>query len=209
MISSGLSADLNSRVIPARGRPSPLDAARRIASAGPDRAKRILTPTTGHETRTRAKTGERREARVRFSLVKPPVGRRANQKPEEPLWNTRLATPLRAASVSSSSLPLAFSPPSPSCSPVPGPLSHFFRAPTARAGALWRRDQSSIDRSLPGSPSISRRFSSGNVAFRDLGYAVADVLPQADVDSCRFERDFPPFEVVWQFSDGDRGAEAI
>ena len=92
MISSGLSADLNSRVIPARGRPSPLGA----ATAGPGRARRILTPTTGHETRTRAKTGERREAQVRFSLVKPPVGRGANQKPEEPLCNTRLATPLQS-----------------------------------------------------------------------------------------------------------------
>ena len=168
MISSGLSADLNSRVIPARGRPSPLGA----ATTGPGRARRILTPTTGHETRTRAKTGERREARVRFSLVKPPVGRGANQKPEEPLCNTRLATPLLSCLRF-----FLFSPSRVHCHPprwtvVPRGGSRppfrlfsflfffffffsfvfFFSCPgaTARAGALCRSEQSTIVGFHPG-----------------------------------------------------------
>lgn len=88
-----------------------------------------------------AKSDERREAQVRFSLVRPPVGRGANQKPEEPLWNTRLATPLRAAFVPLFSLSRSHHPPV--LTRFSGPLWHFFRAPATRAGALWRRDQSS------------------------------------------------------------------
>lgn len=73
------------------------------------------------------------KTQVRFSLVKPPVGRGANQKPEEPLWNTLLATP-SAGCLDSSFLPRV---PTFQCGLFPAPLA-FFGAPATRAGALWR-----------------------------------------------------------------------
>lgn len=163
MISSGLSADLNSRVIPPLGHPSP-----HPSPAGPGRARRILTPTTGHETRLGQKAAKE---------GKPGSGSRWLGLPSavEPTRNQKnhfgtLGQPhlcelppfLPLLSLSTSRHPPRI--------PCSRPPFAFFRAPTARAGALCRRDQSPSRAvspgALPGSPWLSLRSRAGNADFR-------------------------------------------
>lgn len=119
MISSGLSADLNSRVIPPLGHPSP-----HPSPAGPGQARRILTPTTGHETRLGQKAAKE---------GKPGSGSRWLGLPSavEPTRNQKnhfgtLGQPhlCELPPFLLSSLPLKF-PPSPSYTLLPAPFRIF------------------------------------------------------------------------------------
>lgn len=158
MISSGLSADLNSRVIPPLGHPSP-----RPSPAGPGQARRILTPTTGHETRLGQKAAKE---------GKPGSGSRWLGLPSavEPTRNQKnhfgtLGQPhlCELPPFLLSSLPLKF-PPSPSYTLLPAPF-RIFSCPNgeswsplpARPVVKSRGLSRGSPRLSPALPPISRR----------------------------------------------------